>query len=125
MGLYVMAANFPGWQEGAVPGLCVRACCWEGFTSFPLLLSPGEVVYLFLHPQSLCFMGEDMDDTATFALAGARAVLCSSHRDLGLAVGCSFAIHDQHCIYKCARARGSHAGVPVGAVCIQHYLGQE
>lgn len=104
MGLCVMAASFPGRQGGAVPRLCVRACCWEGFTSLPLLLSPGEVgylSYLILRPQSLCFMGEDMDDSVTFALAVARAVLCSSRRDLagsGLLV-CSLwtALHLQMC----------------------------
>lgn len=80
-------SQFPGRQGGAVPRPCVRARCWEGFTSFPWLLSPGEVGYLFLHLQSLCFMGEDMDESVTFALAMAQAVLCSSWE----ALGCSFA----------------------------------
>lgn len=117
-------SQFPGQQGGAVPRLCVRACCWEGFTSFPLLLSPGEVGYLFLHPQSLCFMGEDMDDSVTFALAVAQAVLCSSCRDLG-GSGLLVCSGEQHCIYRCARTQGSHAAVSVGAVHIQHFLGQE
>lgn len=63
-------------------------------------------------------MGEDTEDSVTFALAVAQAVLCSSHTDLDAPVA-------QHCIYKCARAQGSHAAVPVGAVCTQHSLGQE
>lgn len=89
-------------RGGSPLSFCSRAL--ERWVLFP---APTQV----LLPQSLRFAWEDMDDTATVALAVARAVLCSSRGDLG-GLGCSFAPRDRHCTYTSAKARGSHATVP-------------
>lgn len=101
-------------QRHSAKAVCESLCrlLLRGFHHFPSAPEPWGGGSSFQPQHKSCSLSPYTSHESAWVtqqLAVAQAILCSSHRDLGG----SRLFACKHCFYIRARARGSHAAVPV------------